>query len=113
MTKEKTYITNIVLASGLIIISLLFKIQWLVYVAIAVLVLTALSKTIAEWIALAWMGFGKVLGKINSTIILSIFFLCILFPTSVLKKILSKTKKKETSKWIDINSEQINFFKPW
>lgn len=60
-----------------------------------------------------WMAFGKRLGDINSRIILTVFFLLILTPMAILKRIFQK-KDKELSKttWIDVE-EKIDFTKPW
>jgi hypothetical protein len=113
MTKEKIYITNIVLAAGLIIFSLLLKIQWLIYIGLAILVLSALSKLLAEWIAKSWLALGKLLGAINSKIILSLFFILILVPTSLLRKILSKSTSNKQSSWQVQKKEDFDFTKPW
>lgn len=40
----------------------------------------------------AWIWFGHVLGVINSTVILTVFYLCILTPIGFFKKLLGKNE---------------------
>ena len=116
MTKEKIYSTNLVLAAGFIIISLVFKkLDFLLYVALGVMVLTAMSDFLGLWIAKAWMGFGKILGNINGKIILSIFFFVLLVPVAFVKKI-AKGKRRENNKsnWQILQKEEVvDFAKLW
>lgn len=116
MTKEKIYSTNLVLAAGLIIISLIFKkLDFLLYVALGVMVLTAMSDFLGLWIAKAWMGFGKVLGNINGKIILSIFFFILLVPIAFLKKIIGKKETENSNtNWQVLQKEDVvDFDKMW
>ena len=54
-----------------------------------------------------WLKFGMIIGLILSPVILSMIYICVLLPTSILLKILNKDvlnkkiKKNERSFWID------------
>jgi hypothetical protein len=116
MTKEKIYSTNLVLAAGFIIISLVFKkLDFLLYVALGVMVLTTMSDFLGLWIAKAWMGFGKILGNINGKIILSLFFFILLVPIAFLKKIIVKKETENSnSNWQMLEKEEaVQFDKLW
>lgn len=103
-----------VLAAGLIIISLFFKIGWLIYVSLAILVVTSFSSFLGGWIAKAWMGFGKTLGNINGKLILSIFFFLLLVPIAFFKKIISKKQiSSSTTNWKTLDNENVAFDKLW
>lgn len=48
-----------------------------------------------------WKKFGKLLGKIQTTIILAIIYYLIITPVGLIK-ILFKSRKKQASYWINI-----------
>lgn len=61
-----------------------------------------------------WMKFGKILGDINARIILSIFFLFIINPLALLKKLFgAKTTALENTNWQEIKEDKVNFKNPW
>lgn len=59
-----------------------------------------------------WMKLGKLLGDINSRIILSIFFILLLSPLAFIKRIFSSSPKNIHSTWLEENQD-IDFTKPW
>jgi hypothetical protein len=65
------------------------------------LILTSLLHLkLAEIIVKVWIGIGEYLGKINGTIILTLLFFFLLWPLSLLKKLVqTKPIKKNTSGW--------------
>lgn len=104
-----------VLATGFIGISLLFKIDQPIYAGLGIMLVTVFSETAGKWIAKTWLKFGEILGNINSKIILSIFFFGILLPVALFKKLLSfrSTDKTPHSNWQSPGEEKIDFTKPW
>jgi len=60
-----------------------------------------------------WMKLGKLMGNINSRIILSIFFIIFLLPMALLKKVFTKKENDESSAWLTIEAEKHNFKNPW
>ena len=60
-----------------------------------------------------WMKFAKVLGDFNSKIILSVFFLLILTPVALLKKISTKKTAHGDSTWKSVEADVPDFKKPW
>jgi len=52
-----------------------------------------------------WRKFGKILGKINTTIILSIIYYIAVTPTGFIKKILT-SKNEPDSYWIDLPKQK-------
>ena len=101
---------------GVVILSLLglgvfFSLNYLLYVALGLGVLAYSSEWFASRFAQAWMQLGKWLGRINGTIILSVFFILILLPLSLLKRLFTKNGNNLTN-WIKADSD-INFEKPW
>lgn len=84
------------LVAGLLVIQFLLnrnhpeESQTLGYVVLVLVVLSALFRSFANLIANLWVGLGVLLGKINSTILLTLVYFLILTPLSFLKSWLSK-----------------------
>ncbi len=86
------------------------------YFVIAVFCFAALMYTfepLAKHFSTYWMKFGKLLGDVNSRIILSVFFILFLLPMALLKRVFTKTAKRQGSTWLVIEDEQHNFKNPW
>ena len=54
-------------------------------------------KTLWEY----WKKFGKILGKINTTIILSVIYYLIISPIGLIKQLVTP-KQRQNSYWLDI-----------
>jgi len=52
-----------------------------------------------------WKKFGKVLGKIQTTIILTIIYYLVISPIGIIKKLVSP-KKKTLTYWLDIEPKK-------
>lgn len=121
MTLSKAYQTIIVLAAGFILIGYLLTYKGLAYGAyfihfsLGVLILSALHEKIATFIAKAWMKLGEAMGKVTSTVLLTLIFFAFLTPLAVLKKMLSKKALQNSTTWVDINKtfNQKMFERPW
>jgi len=114
MQESRVYLTNIVLAIGLVVIYCLKPLPVLLYIAFSVLALTAIHIRLAKIIAQTWLKIGKVLGIINSRIILSLFYFLVLTPVSLSRKLFSKRKQDLKPKWITVDpAQEIDFRKMW
>jgi hypothetical protein len=82
-------------------------------VGMSILFLSLVSETIARYIALGLNKLFGFIGAINSRIILSIFYLGILFPISFLKRIVTKKDKVKNTKWINTIDKSYNFKELW
>ncbi len=83
-------------------------------VGMSILFLTIVSVYTARIIALGLKKTFSFIGAVNSRIILSIFYLGILFPISLLKRIVTKRDKvKKDTKWINTIDKNYNFKELW
>jgi len=103
MKMKKETITLIVIIAGFLILSFLLKNYW---PAIIVTGICLPAFFIQPWSALihkAWMGMAKILGWINSRIILFIVFFFILTPIAFFARMSGKLSFKKRNK----NSETL------
>lgn len=76
--------------------------QWTILVSVPFLIFGILSPKVLFYPYKAWMEFGKILGWINSRVILGLVFVSVLIPIAFLMKIFGydplriKKKNKET-----------------
>ena len=66
---------------------------YFIYGALGLGVVSIFSERITTWVTTGWQYFGKFLGKINSTILLSVIFIVLLTPMSLLKRLTTKAIK--------------------
>jgi len=88
---------------GLLVLYFIFKIQGLLTAALVVGVLSVFSGFVAEKITWVWLKFAEILGRINSTVLLSLIFFVFLTPLAFLMRIFKKTdslKLKNTDKTV-------------
>lgn len=113
MKIEKVYTTILVLVSGILIISLVLSLTQLIYLSLGILLVSSINESLASSIANLWLKFGNIIGAINSKIILSVFFVSIIIPLSIAKRIfVSKEKTDKKTNWVNVN-ERTNFNNPW
>ncbi len=74
---------------GLGVLSLFFKINWLLYIGLGLGALALLSTFMEEKIAFLWQKLGLALGFINGNILLSIIFFIVLTPVALIMKYLA------------------------
>ena len=82
----------LVIATGFIILFLIFKLPWMLWIAAGVSILGLMSSTLAKWIHTGWMKLALALGWINSKILLSIVFFVFLMPVAFLQRLVSGDK---------------------
>jgi len=72
------------------VFGLIFTSRWFEIAALGLLVLAIIGGPVPKNIASAWLKFAEILGKINSTIILSIIYIIFLTPVALLFRIFNK-----------------------
>jgi len=92
MKWEKALETIIVLALALLVASVWFAIERLIYASIVLLVLPFISKKLTTIIGKAWFTFSDFLGKIMSYIIMFLIFYLCLVPISFLQRLFGKNQ---------------------
>ena len=99
MNREKKIVAVLVMTAGFLVLYHFFRIEALLYLTLAVSILSLMSSFLLEWITKAWFGLAKVLGYINARILLSLVFFIVLMPFAFLSRIFSgnslQLKKKE------------------
>jgi hypothetical protein len=99
MSKKQLIIHVFTLVLGFCFFAYWLKIPYLYFLALLILT-SLLHLKLAEIIVKVWIGIGEYLGKINGTIILTLLFFFLLWPLSLLKKLVqTKPIKKNTSGW--------------
>ncbi len=96
---------NITLAIvvGFIGLSLIFDIPVLIYIALAIGFISLLSTTIQGKIIFVWEKIAKVIGTVNSYLLLSIIFFIFLTPIALLMKLLNNKDSLRLKKPTDSN----------
>lgn len=97
-TYDEDFGNILAIAGGFAILYILFDKLPLIIVSVVVGVLGIASPYIAHLISKAWMGIGKVLGTLSSTIILTVVFYLFLFPIAVFSRIFKTNKSIRLAK---------------
>ncbi|WP_299763675.1 SxtJ family membrane protein [uncultured Dokdonia sp.] len=117
LTPSKTVLTIVV---GFLVIYMITKLSWALWVAITIGVLGMLSSFIALKIQDLWMGLSTVLSRIIPPILLSVIFFVILFPVALLSRLFGdkdplqlKKTDKSLFKTVDKPFSKDTFEKTW
>jgi flagellar biosynthesis protein FlhB len=90
MGNSEKFRNVLVITAGFLLFYLLFEIEILLYIAVAIAVLGALSQNIAQAINWLWMKIALVLGWINTRILLSLIFFLFLTPIALFSRLFTK-----------------------
>lgn len=90
MQKNDTYKNILVIVTGLLIFSWIFKLDILWKIAAIVGIASALFSFVARWIEWGWLKLALALGWINSRILLSIIYYLFLFPIALVSRLFRK-----------------------
>ncbi|MEM7037002.1 MAG: SxtJ family membrane protein [Bacteroidota bacterium] len=82
--------TILVLVTALVVLFLIFELKGFLLAGLGLSVVGLAIPILAKWIHEGWMGFAKVLGFINSHILLSLIFFLILTPLALARKLFTK-----------------------
>jgi hypothetical protein len=97
-TRAKQLETILVIAAGMIAFHFIFDRVEFLYVALGVAVLGLAIPIAAKYIHLGWMGLAKVLGFINSHILLGVIFFLILTPLALVRRVFTKSDELQLKK---------------
>jgi hypothetical protein len=118
MGKDK-FQTILVITMGFVLIGFFTKANWPYYLSFSIGSISLISDRIALFIVNIWFGLAKILGFINSRILLTIIYYFFLVPLSLISR-LSKSrtldlKKDQMSYFITRNHQYVksDFEKPW
>lgn len=103
---KKETISLIVIIAGFFILSFLLKNYWPVIIVTGICLPAFFIQPWAELIHRAWMGLARILGWVNSRIILFVVFFFILTPIAFFARIsgkLSFIKRNKNSETLFIN----------
>ncbi|MCF8253168.1 MAG: hypothetical protein K9H61_05675 [Bacteroidia bacterium] len=101
MTKKQLVIHILTISIGFGFFAYWFKIPQIYFISLLILA-SLLSSKFAKLIVKSWIALGKKLGQINGTIILTLLFFLLLWPLSLLKKLVqTKPLKNKTSRWVE------------
>jgi hypothetical protein len=99
--QQDRFKTILVIVTGLLAIAMIFKLQWMYYVALGIGTVSVFIPAAAKGIELAWLKLALGLGWINSRILLSIIYFVFLMPLAWLSRLFVKDpltlRKRKTS----------------
>ncbi len=112
MKKQNNQEIILTIVVGLLLLFYFFKFQWLFNAAIIIGLVSIISDSYAKKTAWLWSKIVEILGKINSTILLSLIFFIFLTPIAMLMRIFKnsdslKVKKVKGSLYDERNHKYI------
>lgn len=90
MNSVKDRDAGLALSFLLLLIWLALRSPWLVYAAMAVLLLTMIWPPLLRPFAYIWFGLAIVLGKVVSTVLLSVIWLVLVVPVGLFRRLMGK-----------------------
>src|SRR5580765_4072254 len=90
ISNEDALKTMLILATAALLFHLVFKIQYLDYVSVALMLTGLFIPPLAKIISALWLKLSEVLGAFSSKIILSILFFVVLTPLSFFYRLFNK-----------------------
>lgn len=120
MNQSEKHKNLLVIVVGLLVLYLIFKNIYIFYAACGIGIISLLVPIVGDWILTAWGMIGKVLGYINTKILLSLVFFIFLTPIALFQKLVSRTnflglKNMEGSNYTKRNHKYVaeDFENPW
>ncbi len=98
MKKQNNKEIILTIVVGLMVFYYFFKSPWLFNSALVLGILGVFSDFVAEKIAWVWLKIAEILGRINSTILLSLIFFIFLTPLALLMRMLKKSDSLKLKK---------------
>lgn len=112
--------TVLVITVGFLVLFFFTKNEWMLYVAMSVGILGAISTFLAEQIDWLWTKLSWILSKIVPNIVMTLIFYFVLTPTAFLSRIFGKKdpmdlKNTQESLWKSRSTSfsKESFEKPW
>jgi len=111
MKNKDYFILYSVIALMLILLFLKTKYLILLYIACIILIFPILFSFAASWLDNYWRKFGKMIGKIQSSILLGLLYISIFPIVRLFKK--KSVQNLSQSTWEDAEVAIIDFTKQW
>lgn len=89
-SKEKNQETILAIVFGLLIIGYFTKLNVLVVISIALLLIALFINFLSSYITWAWLKLSHIMGWVMSKVILSVVFYLFLFPIALLSRLFKK-----------------------
>lgn len=119
MTKNKTLEAILVIVIGFLILFLIYKQIYFLYISLGFGIVGIINEPLARLISKGWYKLGELMGFIVSKIVLTIVFFFLLVPIALLYKIFNndtlKLKRTTDTLWFDRNHKysSSDFKNPW
>ncbi len=122
LSKHKILETNVALAFACLIISFIFKLKIFTYAATAILLIALFIRPLSNLLARAWLALSKIIGFLNSRIILTVTFYGVLTPIAFLYRMskgdsmdIDESGKQKKTLWHNRNLKYApeDFNKTW
>ena len=88
--KQDVYRNIAVIVGGLLIISLVFDFEVLVYISAVIAMASGLFPPVGRMINWLWMRLALILGWFNSRVLLSVVYFILLFPIALVSRLFTK-----------------------
>lgn len=98
MKKQNNKEIILTIIVGLLVFFYFLKLQWLFNTALIIGILGVFSDFVAEKVAWVWLKIAEILGRVNSTILLSLIFFVFLTPLALLMKVFKKSDSLKLKK---------------
>lgn len=110
MNPQDRFKTILVIVTGLLALSLIFDIDWLGKIALAIGILSVFIPLAAKGIEWLWIKLALMLGWTNSRILLSVIYFGFLMPIALVSRVFTKDPlsikgKKSSSLFISRNHQ--------
>jgi len=107
MSREKNIEAILIICIGLIVFHLILEIKELLFIAVALGIISVLFPVVAKWVTKGWYFLAEVMGFVMNKVILTIVFFIVLFPMALLAKATGKItvrlKKDPNTYWTERN----------
>lgn len=105
MTREKSLETVVTLMVAGAVLFLIFKVSWLLYVAIALGLTGLFSRTLSRQLAQLWLALAEQVGRVVSRVILVLIYIFLLLPIAFLVRLskrdpMQRSRQNQTSYFI-------------
>jgi hypothetical protein len=100
--------TVLVICTGLILVYFIFSLEWILFVAFAIGILSILSEWISKKIEWVWFQLTKLLSMIVPNILLGAIFYLVLTPIAFLAGIFTKTDHLMIKKPLNTAYKEVN-----
>lgn len=112
MNARNVYVTNSIIVLGFTVFYFFTKNNLFLLPATLVLLCSLINFKIAEKIANMWMLVGKKIGGFNARIMLSVLFIVLITPISLLRKLKRPKQDSYQSNW-KAAADTIDFTRPF